>query len=121
MIAVHNLKIGANKLLSMQTHCPKHRQYDIKADLSGIIWSVALVSATRRFVGGRWASENVLIECAGGLFRSAMKCLGRHIVVTPLGATAVQAEFAQMMGVLAGVVLQMASEEVWEHECGSRE
>jgi hypothetical protein len=42
-------------------------------------------------------------------------------VTTPLGSTAVRAEFAQMVGVSAGVVLQMASEEVWEHECGSRE
>jgi hypothetical protein len=61
------------------------------------------------------------MECAGGLFRSSMMCLGRQIVVTPLGSTAVQAEFAQMVGVSAGVVLQMALEEVWEHECGSRE
>jgi hypothetical protein len=114
-------KIGANKLLPMQTCCLKHGQYDIKADLSGIIWSVAPVSATRRLVQGRWASENVLMECARGLFRSPMACLGRHIVVTSLGLTAVQVEFAQIVGVSAGDVLQMALEEVWEHECGSRE
>ncbi len=66
-------------------------------------------------------SENVLIECTGGLFRCAMTCLGRHIVVTPLGSTAIQVEFVQMVGVSAGVVFQMALEEVREHECGLRE
>jgi hypothetical protein len=43
-------KIGANELLPVQTHCPEHGQYDIKADLSGIIWSVAPVAVTRRLV-----------------------------------------------------------------------
>jgi hypothetical protein len=42
-------------------------------------------------------------------------------MVTPLGSTALQAEFVQMGGVSARVLLQMALEEVWEHECGSKE
>jgi hypothetical protein len=33
-------------------------------------------------------------------------------VVTPLGSTAMRVEFVQMVGVSAGVVLQMALEEV---------
>jgi hypothetical protein len=41
-------KIGANKLLPIWTHRPELGRYDINADLSGIIWSVALVSATKK-------------------------------------------------------------------------
>ncbi len=114
-------KIGASELLPMQTCCPKHTGYDMKGDLSGIIWSVAPVLATRRLVQGQWASENVLMECTRGLLRSAMMCLGTHIVVTPLGLTALQAEFAQMVEVLAGVAMQVTLEEVWEHGCGPGE
>jgi hypothetical protein len=47
MMAVPNPKIGANKLLPMQTCCPEHGQYDLKVDLSGITWPVALVSANK--------------------------------------------------------------------------
>jgi hypothetical protein len=42
-------------------------------------------------------------------------------VVTLLGLTALRAEFAQMVEVLAGVAMQVTLEEVWEHECGPGE
>jgi hypothetical protein len=41
-------KIGMNELLPIRTCCPEHGRYDINTDLSGIIWSVAPVSATKR-------------------------------------------------------------------------
>jgi hypothetical protein len=59
---------------------------------------------------GWWASENVLMECTGGLLRSAMTHLGRHIVVTPLGSTGLQAELAQMVEVSAEVEMQVTLE-----------
>jgi hypothetical protein len=87
-------EMGANKLLPIRTRRPEHGRYEMKADLSGIIWSVAPVSATRRLVRGRWASEKVLIECDGGLLRRAMTFLGRQIVVMPLGSPATREELA---------------------------
>jgi hypothetical protein len=87
-------KMGANELLPIRTRHPKHGRYEMKADLSEIIWSVAPVSATRRLVWGRWASEKVLIECDGGLLRRAVTFLGRQIVVTPLGSPATREELA---------------------------
>ncbi len=41
-------KIGVNKLLPIFTLLPEHGWYDINTDLSGIIWLVAPVSATKR-------------------------------------------------------------------------
>ncbi len=87
-------KMGANKLLPIRTCCPEHGRYEMKADLLEFIWSVAPVSATRRLVRGRWASEKVLIECDGGLLRRAMTFLGRQIVGTPLESPATQEELA---------------------------
>ncbi len=84
--------MGANKLLPIQTCHPEHGGYEMKADLSGIIWLMTPVSATRRLVRGQWASEKVLIECDGGLLRRAMTFLGRQIVVTPLGSPATREE-----------------------------
>ncbi len=52
MMAEPEPKMGANELLPIQTHRPEHGRYEMKADLSGIIWSVAPVSATRRLVRG---------------------------------------------------------------------
>ncbi len=48
-------KIGMNELLLIWTLCPEHGWYDINAYLSGIIWLVAPVSATKRLVQGCWA------------------------------------------------------------------
>ncbi len=57
----------------------------MKANLSGIIWSVAPVSATRREVRTRQWSKDARMECAGGLFRSAKTFLGRQMVRTHWG------------------------------------
>ncbi len=85
-------KMGAHELLPMRTRRPEHGRYEMKADVSGIMWSVAPVSATRTLVHGRRASANRLIEFDWGSWSRAMTFAGRQMVVMPLGSRATQEE-----------------------------
>ncbi len=73
-------RIGANKLLPIRTQWPVAGLYKMNADLWGIMWFVAPVSATRRLVEGLNLGTANAIECAGGLVRRAMMCFGGLIV-----------------------------------------
>jgi hypothetical protein len=78
-------RIGANELLPMQTRRPVAGLYEMNADLCGIMWSIAPVSATRRLVAGQDLRNAIAIKCAGGLLRRVRTSFGSWIVLTPFG------------------------------------
>jgi len=57
----------------------------MKADLSGIMRSVAPVLAMRRLVRGRSLLDMNAIECVGGVLRRVMTSFGSCTVRTPFG------------------------------------
>jgi hypothetical protein len=80
MIAEPLPRIGANKLFPIRTRWLVAGLYEMNANLWGIMWSVAPVSATRILVEGLNLGTANAIECAGGLVRRAMTCFGSLII-----------------------------------------
>jgi hypothetical protein len=115
MMAKPVTRIGANKLLPMQTRRPVTGLYEMNADLCGIMWSVAPVSATRRLEAGRDLRNANAVDCTGGLARRARTSFGSWIVLTPLGL--IEVEQQQLVGGLR--VLRSGLPAEVEEEIGS--
>jgi hypothetical protein len=88
--------------------------YEMNADLCGIMWLVAPVSASRRLEAGRDLRNANAVDCAGGLARRARTSFGSWINLTPLGL--VEVERRQLVGGLR--VLRSGSPMEVEQEIG---
>ncbi len=73
-------RIGANELFPMRTRRPVAGLYEMNANLCGIMWSIAPVSATWRLVAGQDLRSANAVKCAGGLLRRARTSFGSWIV-----------------------------------------
>ncbi len=76
-------RIEANMLFLMRTRWPVAGLYEMNANLCGIMWSVAPVSAMRRLVAGQDLRSANAVECTGGLLRRSRRSFGSWIVLTP--------------------------------------
>ncbi len=83
-------RIGANKLFPMRLQWPVVGLYEMNANLCGIMWSVAPVSAMRRLVAGQDLRSANAFKCTGGLLRRARLSFGSWIVLTPFGLIEVE-------------------------------